>query len=93
MTTDAIPAKIITRKSNERVGMIGTGAISHKHAQAYKNIGFQLTVCTDINETYGRKFADQYGAHHSHASLHNPALTEGDRSSDNLVRSPAQAEE
>jgi predicted dehydrogenase len=41
--------------------MIGTGAISHKHAQAYKNIGFQLTVCTDINETYGRKFADQYG--------------------------------
>ena len=41
--------------------MIGTGAISHKHAQAYKNIGFELTVCTDINETYGRKFADQYG--------------------------------
>ena len=30
--------------------MIGTGAISHKHAQAYKNIGFELTVCTDINE-------------------------------------------
>ena len=29
--------------------MIGTGAISHMHARAYKNIGFQLTVCTDIN--------------------------------------------
>src|SRR6266849_3329214 len=42
--------------------MIGTGAISHKHAQAYQNIGFRITVCTDINETYGRKFADQYGA-------------------------------
>ena len=42
--------------------MIGTGAISHKHAQAYKNIGFQLTVCTDINETHGRRFAEQYGA-------------------------------
>ena len=42
--------------------MIGTGAISHKHAQAYKNIGYQLTVCTDINEEAGRKFADQYGA-------------------------------
>ncbi len=41
--------------------MIGTGAISHMHARAYKNIGYQLTVCTDINETYGRKFADQYG--------------------------------
>jgi predicted dehydrogenase len=42
--------------------MIGTGAISHKHAQAYKNIGFELTVCTDIFEAGGRKFADQYGA-------------------------------
>jgi UDP-N-acetyl-2-amino-2-deoxyglucuronate dehydrogenase len=41
--------------------MIGTGAISHKHAAAYKNIGFRMTVCTDVNETYGRKFAEQYG--------------------------------
>ncbi|HWB83280.1 MAG TPA: Gfo/Idh/MocA family oxidoreductase [Bryobacteraceae bacterium] len=45
-----------------RVGMIGTGAISHKHAQAYQNIGYQLTVCTDIYEPAGRKFAQQYGA-------------------------------
>jgi predicted dehydrogenase len=44
-----------------RVGIIGTGAISHKHAQVYKNIGFELTVCTDIFEASGRKFADQYG--------------------------------
>jgi UDP-N-acetyl-2-amino-2-deoxyglucuronate dehydrogenase len=43
-----------------KVGMIGTGAISHKHAQAYRNIGYQLVVCTDINESYGRKFASQY---------------------------------
>jgi predicted dehydrogenase len=42
--------------------MIGTGAISHKHAAAYKSIGFDLTVCTDVNETNGRKFAEQYGA-------------------------------
>jgi UDP-N-acetyl-2-amino-2-deoxyglucuronate dehydrogenase len=41
--------------------MIGTGAISHKHAQAYRNIGFELTVCTDIFEPAGRKFAGQYG--------------------------------
>ena len=41
--------------------MIGTGAISHKHAQVYKNIGFELVVCTDIYEPSGRKFADQYG--------------------------------
>ncbi len=42
--------------------MIGTGAISHKHAQAYRNIGFHLTACTDINAEAGRKFAEQYGA-------------------------------
>jgi len=41
--------------------MIGTGAISHKHAQAYKNIGFELTVCTDIDEAGGRRFAGQWG--------------------------------
>jgi len=45
-----------------RVGMIGTGAISHKHAQVYKSIGFELTVCTDILPEPGRRFADQYGA-------------------------------
>jgi UDP-N-acetyl-2-amino-2-deoxyglucuronate dehydrogenase len=44
-----------------RVGLIGTGAISHKHAQAYANIGFDLTVCTDVNESAGRAFADKYG--------------------------------
>jgi predicted dehydrogenase len=42
--------------------MIGTGAISQKHAQVYKNIGFELTVCTDIYEAGGRKFAEQHGA-------------------------------
>jgi UDP-N-acetyl-2-amino-2-deoxyglucuronate dehydrogenase len=41
--------------------MIGTGAISHMHARAYKSIGFELTVCTDIFEAAGRKFADQHG--------------------------------
>ena len=45
-----------------RVGMIGTGAISHKHAQAYANIGYRLAVCTDIVEDAGRRFAAQYGA-------------------------------
>jgi predicted dehydrogenase len=44
-----------------RVGIIGTGAVSHKHAQAYKNIGYELTVCTDINAESGRAFANQYG--------------------------------
>src|SRR5579885_963727 len=45
-----------------RVGIIGTGAISHKHAQVYKKIGFELVVCTDLSESSGKKFAEQYGA-------------------------------
>jgi len=44
-----------------RVGIIGTGAISHKHAQAYKNIGFRIAACTDINPQYGQSFAAQHG--------------------------------
>ena len=44
-----------------RIGIIGTGAISHKHAQAYRNIGYELKVCTDINADSGRAFARQYG--------------------------------
>lgn len=45
-----------------RVGVIGTGAISWKHAQAYKNIGYEVTVCTDISAANGKKFADETGA-------------------------------
>ncbi len=45
-----------------RVGMIGTGAISDKHAEAYRNIGYRITVCTDINEKAGRAFADRQEA-------------------------------
>ena len=41
--------------------MIGTGAISHKHALAYANIGYKITVCTDIFPAAGEKFAAQYG--------------------------------
>lgn len=50
-----------------RVGIIGTGAISHKHAQAYKNIGYELNVCTDINPESGRAFADQHGCEFVHS--------------------------
>ena len=45
-----------------RVGVIGTGAISHKHAQACRNIGYEVTVCTDIDERAGRDFAARHGA-------------------------------
>lgn len=42
-------------------GIIGTGAISHKHAQAYKNIGFRVAACTDINPANAKAFAEKYG--------------------------------
>ncbi len=45
-----------------RVGIIGTGAIAQKHAQAYQNIGFELTVCTNTTASKGKKFADATGA-------------------------------
>jgi UDP-N-acetyl-2-amino-2-deoxyglucuronate dehydrogenase len=44
-----------------KVGLIGTGAISHKHAQVYRNIGFEISVCTDAYPEYGKKFAELYG--------------------------------
>jgi UDP-N-acetyl-2-amino-2-deoxyglucuronate dehydrogenase len=45
-----------------RVGIIGTGAISWKQAEAYKNIGYEITACTDINAASGQKFANATGA-------------------------------
>ncbi len=45
-----------------KVGIIGTGAIADKHAQAYKNIGYEVTVCTNRTPERGRKFAEAWGA-------------------------------
>ncbi len=45
-----------------RVGIVGTGSIAWKHAQAYRNIGYQVTVCTDRTAEKGRKFANETGA-------------------------------
>jgi predicted dehydrogenase len=45
-----------------RVGIIGTGAIAWKHAQAYKNIGYEIAACTDRTAEKGRKFAEATGA-------------------------------
>ena len=39
-----------------RVGIIGTGAVARKHARAYLNIGYQVTVCTNSHEETGRQF-------------------------------------
>ena len=40
-----------------RVGIIGTGAISHMHVRAYRNIGYRVTACNDISREAGEKFA------------------------------------
>ena len=45
-----------------RVGIIGTGAIAQKHAEAYKNIGYEITVCTNATAASGQRFADAVGA-------------------------------
>ncbi len=44
-----------------RVGIIGTGAISHKHAQAYKNIGFEVLAASSNNFEKCQAFVEQYG--------------------------------
>jgi len=45
-----------------RVGIIGTGAIAAKHAAAYRNIGFQITACTNQTAAKGMAFAEAHGA-------------------------------
>jgi len=45
-----------------RIALIGTGAIAHLHARAYRNIGYTLVACTSRTEETGRRFATQYGA-------------------------------
>jgi predicted dehydrogenase len=45
-----------------RIGIVGTGAISRKNAQAYKNIGFEVVACTNTSEASGLKFAAETGA-------------------------------
>ena len=45
-----------------RVGIIGTGAISSKHAQAYRNIGYEIVACTNATPEKGREFARRNGA-------------------------------
>ncbi len=52
----------LRKETTLRVGIIGTGAMSHKHAQAYRNIGWELPVCTNTSAEKGRAFADATGA-------------------------------
>jgi UDP-N-acetyl-2-amino-2-deoxyglucuronate dehydrogenase len=45
-----------------KVGLIGTGAIAHKHAQAYGELGYKLAAVANRNADKGRAYAEQYGA-------------------------------
>ena len=51
-----------TSEKTPRIGLVGTGAIAHKHAQAYANIGYRVTACYNQNFDKGEAFASQYGA-------------------------------
>ena len=44
-----------------RVGIIGTGAIAHKHASALRNIGFEIAACAGLRPGRAREFAAKYG--------------------------------
>lgn len=44
-----------------KIGILGTGAIAHKHVQAYRNIGWEVTACYNPDEPRGRAFAEPYG--------------------------------
>jgi predicted dehydrogenase len=43
-----------------RVAILGTGAIANKHAQAYKNIGFELVACSNKTASRGEDFAKRW---------------------------------
>ena len=44
-----------------RVGLVGTGAIAHKHAESYEAIGYELAACSNRGREKGEAFARQYG--------------------------------
>ncbi len=43
------------------VGLIGCGAISHKHAEAYREIGYKLVAVNDLFPEVGKRFAEKWG--------------------------------
>jgi len=45
-----------------KVGLIGTGAISHKHGDSYGELGYEIVACSNRTEAKGREFAEKYGA-------------------------------
>lgn len=44
-----------------RVGLVGTGAIAHKHGDSYLEIGYELVACSNRGREKGEAFAAKYG--------------------------------
>jgi predicted dehydrogenase len=44
-----------------RVGIVGTGAIAHLHARAYRNVGFTVRASIDVNPPAAEAFAREHG--------------------------------
>jgi predicted dehydrogenase len=44
------------------VGLIGTGAIAHKHGDSYNEIGYRIVAVSNRGVDKGREFAKKYGA-------------------------------
>jgi predicted dehydrogenase len=56
-------ANSIPRRARRlKVGLLGTGAIADKHAQAYRNIGFKVVACSNKTAKKGEEFAARWGA-------------------------------
>jgi UDP-N-acetyl-2-amino-2-deoxyglucuronate dehydrogenase len=43
-----------------RIGIIGTGAIARVHARAYRNLGFMVRACSNVDADRGRRFAEEH---------------------------------
>lgn len=66
-----------SRKEIMRVGIIGTGAIARKHAEAYQRIGYEIAACTNRSRAAGIDFAKATGAEFVAASeqlCHHPRV-------------------
>jgi len=45
-----------------KVGLIGTGAIANKHADCYRELGYELVAVSNRGVEKGRQFAEKHGA-------------------------------
>lgn len=44
------------------IGLIGTGAIAHKHGDSYNELGWRIAACSNRGAEKGQAFAEKYGA-------------------------------